>query len=102
MPRKEWVRFIAANGQTIENYGRRNVAFKAEGHEGVSCMTFHVTDVKKTLASVSKMVEKGNEVHFTPKGGYIQGRNGERIPLTVENGVYVMDIEYLSGFSGQV
>ena len=102
LPRKEGVKFVAANGQIIENYGRRNIAFKTEGHEGVNCMTFHVTDVKKTLASVSKMVEKGNEVHFTPKGSYIQGWNGERIPLKVENGVYVMDIEYLTGFNGQV
>ena len=88
--------------KTIENYGRRNIAFKTEGSEKVNCVTFHVTDVKKTLASVSKMVEKGNSVHFTPKGSYIEGAKGERIPLTLENGVYVMGIEYLSGFSGQV
>ena len=102
LPKKEGVRFCAANGQTIANYGRRNVAFFAEGHSGVNCMTFHVTDVKKTLASVSKMVEKGNEVHFTPKESYIKGFNGEKIPLTLENGVYVMNIEYLTGFSRQV
>ena len=65
-------------------------------------MTFHVTDVKKSLASVSKMVEKGNSIHFAPKGSYIEGSKGERIPLTLERGVYVMDVEYMSGFMGQV
>ena len=65
-------------------------------------MTFRVADVKKSLASVSKMVEKGNSVHFTPKGSYIEGPKGERIQLNLENGVYVMDVRYLAGFNGQV
>ena len=64
-------------------------------------MTFHVTDVKKPLASVSKMAEKGSSVHFTPNGSYIQGPKGERIELVQEGGVYVMDVKFLSGFSGQ-
>ena len=101
LPKKEGVRFCAANGQAIENYGRRNIAFKVGGGRRVNCMTFHATNVKKTLASVSKMVERGNSVHFTPEGSYVEGAQGERIPLTLENGVYVMDIEYLSGFNGQ-
>ena len=86
LPKKEGVRFCAANGQTIQNYGRRNVAFKIEGNEGVNCMTFRVTDVKKTLASVSKMVEKGNSVHFTPKESYIEGAKGEKIHLPWKEG----------------
>ena len=102
LPKKEGVRFCAANGQAIENYGRRNVAFKVGGGKRVNCMTFHVTNVTKTLASVSKMVERGNSVHYTPKESYIEGAQGERIPLPLENGVYVVDIEYLSGFNGQV
>ena len=65
-------------------------------------MTFHVANVKKALASVSKMVEKGNSIHVAPNGSYIEGCTGERIPLTLERGVYVMDVEYLSGFMGQV
>ena len=77
------------------------MAFKTEGSEGVNCMTFHVTDVKKPLASVSKMVEKGHSIHFTPKGSYIEGSKGERIPLSLEGGVYVMEVRYLAGFNGQ-
>ena len=66
-------------------------------------MTFHVTDVKKPLASVSKLVEKGSSVNFTPEGSYIMGPKGEKIDLKLEGGVYVMDVRYmLSGFKGQV
>ena len=64
-------------------------------------MSFHATDVKNPLASVRKIVEKGSSVHFTPSGSYIQGVNGEKVNLQVEGGVYVMDVAYLKGFSGQ-
>ena len=101
LPKKEGLRFRAANGTVIENYGRRNLAFKTEGRKGVNCMSFHVTDVKKPLASVSKIVEKGSAVHFTPEGSYIQGPSGEKIELVLENGVYVMDVKFVQGFSGQ-
>ena len=101
LPKKEGVRFRAANGSVIESYGRRNVAFKTDGRRGVNCVTFHVTDVKKPLASVSKIVEKGSSVHFTPEGSYIQGPSGERIDLSLEGGVYVMDVTFVEGFKGQ-
>ena len=101
LPKQEGVRFVAANGNVIGNYGRRNLAFRTKGRSGVNCMTFHVTDVKKPLASVSKMVEKGSSVHFTPNGSYIQGPKGEKIELVRENGVYVMDVKFMSGFTGR-
>ena len=101
MPKKEGVNFVAANGQRIRNYGRMNVASNATVRRGVNRMTFHVAGVQKPLASVSKMVEQGTSVHFTPGGSYIEGVNGERIELKQEGGVYVMDVKYLQGFSGQ-
>ena len=70
--------------------------------ESTNSMSFHVTDSKKALASVAKMVEQGNSVHFTPSGSYIEGPHGEKIPLKVEGGLYVMDVNYLPGFRGQV
>ena len=45
-----------------------NVASKAKGRAGVNCMTFHVTDVEKPLASVNKIMGKGSSVRFTPAG----------------------------------
>ena len=72
------MRFVAANGQSINNYGRRHVAFRTQGGTGINCMAFHVTDAKKALASVGKMVDQGSSVHFAPSGSYIEGPNGER------------------------
>ena len=96
------MRFVAANGQPIQNYGRRHVAFRAEGRNGINCMASHATDAKKALASVGKMVDQGNSVHFTPSGSYIEGPSGERVELRKEGGVSVMDVNYLPGFRGQV
>ena len=101
MPKKEGLRFVAANGTVINNYGRRNVAFKARGQSLVNCMQFHVTDSKKTLASVSKIVEQGNSVHFTPNSSYIEGPKGERVILSLDGGVYVIDAKFMKGFSRQ-
>ena len=64
-------------------------------------MQFHVTDSKKTLASVGKIVEQGNAVHFAPAGSYIEGPKGERVELALEGGVYVIDAKFLKGFSRQ-
>ena len=102
LPKRENMRLVAANGQSINNYGRRHVAFRTKGRTGINCMAFHVTDAKKALASVGKMVDQGNSVHFTPSGSYIEGPQGERVELRKEGGVYVMDVSYLPGFRGQV
>ena len=102
LPKRENIRFLAANGQPINNYGRRHVALRTDGRQGINCMAFHVTDAKKALASVGKMVDQGNSVHFTPTGSYIEGPNGERVELRKEGGVFVMDVKYLLGFRGQV
>ena len=69
---------------------------------------FQVTDVKKPLVSVARIVEKGNEVHFGPgkDGNFIRNlRTGEKIPLKRKRGGYVMEVDWVSdlaaGFSRQ-
>ena len=101
MPKKEGLRFVAANGTVINDYGRRNVAFKARGQSLVNCVQFHVTDSKKTLASVSKIVEQGNLVNFTPTSSYIEGPKGERVELSLEGGVYIIEAKFMRGFCRQ-
>ena len=61
-------------------------------------MLFQVTDVGKPLASVSRMLDKGNTVIFSrgPQGSYVVNDNtGRRIPLVEEKGTFVMEVEYL-------
>ena len=40
LPKGENKRFVAANGQPINHYGRRHVAFRANGRNGINCMAF--------------------------------------------------------------
>ena len=60
-------------------------------------ITFQVTDVAKPLASVSRILDKGNTVVFsrTKGGSYILNeKTGGKIPLVEEKGTFVMNVEY--------
>ena len=53
------------------------------------------THVKKPLAAVSKITAKGNRIVFDGSDSisYIENKETEvRIPLKMENGVYVMEV----------
>ena len=65
----------------------------------MNSITFQVTDVGKPLASVSRILDKGNSVVFTRNGGgsYII----EKIPITEERGTFVMDVEFLEPASNE-
>ena len=92
------VKYVAANGARMENYGEKKIRFQKEGLEGISNMFFQVTDVGKPLASVSRILDKGNSVIFSrkPGGSYIvNNRTGRKIPLAEERGTFVMDVEYM-------
>ena len=104
------VRYVAANGAKMDNYGEKKVRFRKEGLSGVSNMLFQVTDVGKPLASVARILDKGNSVVFSrkPSGSYIvNDQSGRKIPLVEEKGTFVMEVEYLEpgakegGFAGQ-
>ena len=104
------VRYVAANGSKMDNYGEKRARFGKEGLEGISNMLFQVTDVGKPLASVARILDKGNTVVFSRSmgGSYIvNDRSGRKIPLVEEKGTFVMEVEYLEpdaenqGFAGQ-
>ena len=99
---KASVKYIAANGSRMPNLGEKKVHFKTKsGME--SNMVFQVTDARKPLASVSKIVEKGNRVVFSPTGSYIENiQTGKKAALEEANGTYHLDVKYLSeGFARQ-
>ena len=57
-------------------------------------MPFQACDVKRPLASVKKICEKGNLVQFGPttKDNFIMSiTTGEKIWLSMEKGQYVME-----------
>ena len=96
------VTYIAANGKKMPNLGEK---FNFKTKDGLnSSITFQVTKVKKPLAAVSKITEKGNWVCFGPKEAYIENiATGKRTNMQLHNGTYSLDVEYFSqqGFSRQ-
>jgi len=85
--------FVAANGSRMENYGGTQVRFEKDGK--LKAMDFQVTDCKKPLASVAKIIDRGNSVVFDKDGSYILNKaTGEKIVLERERGTFVMVVEF--------
>ena len=61
------VKYVAANGAKMDNYGQKRIRFKKEGLGGISDMLFQVTDVGKPLAFVTHILDKENSVVFSRK-----------------------------------
>ena len=96
--KRSGVRYVAANGAKMENYGEKRVRFRKEGLPGVSNMLFQVTDVGKPVASVTRILDKGNTVVFSRSAGgsfIVNDGSGRKIPLVEEKGTFVMEVEYL-------
>ena len=91
------VRYVAANGAKMDNCGEK-VRFRKEGLGGISNMLFQVRDVGKPLASVARILDKGNTVVFSRAVGgsfIVNDKSGRKIPLVEEKGSFVMEVEYL-------
>ena len=86
--------YRAAGGQQLTNVGEIRPNFKSAGIGG--SMAFQATaDVQKPLAAASKIAGKGNRIVLEADGldSYIEHKkSGKRIPLTIENGVYMMEM----------
>ena len=100
---KVGIKYKAAGGQTLVNRGEKNVKFSVGGR--VASMNFQAIDeLTKPLASVAKIAAKDNTVVMRgpDKSSYIENDvTGMRIPLTIENGVYVMAIDVLLEEAGE-
>ena len=88
---KTGARYTAAGGQELINAGEKRPHFKC-GDEDAH-MAFQCTGVHKPLAAASKVAQKGNRIVLEADGGYILNKkSGKKIPLTIENGVYMMEM----------
>ena len=70
-----------------------------------AALKFNVTDVKKTLASASRVVAAGNRIVMDPRPefSYIENIDTlEKMKLRVEGGVYVFDVVYNDGTAGTI
>ena len=85
-------------GARMGNMGEKKAKFKRDGMHGINGITFQVTDVSKPLASVSRILDKGNRVVFSrgAEGSYIENTvTGEWMPLKEERGTFVLEVDWL-------
>ena len=82
--------YRAANNTRIPIHGKKEV--KGVTEQGMDLtMDMRIAEVKKPLGSVRRFCEANNKVVFDEEGSYIENkRNGQRIPIKKENGVYYM------------
>jgi hypothetical protein len=81
----------------MANFGEKSVKFKCSEGAAMNKIMFQVTEVGKPLASVSKILDKGNVVVFSrgKKGSYILNeKTGSKIALKEDKGTFVMDVEF--------
>ena len=87
-----------ANGGKIAHHGQRDIMFEVEGEESMLMgMGFQASDVRKPLAAVHRIVEKGNKVQFGPgdEDNFIMNvKTGKKIMLRKKGRSYVMDVEF--------
>ena len=78
----------------MRNMGERRPQFKTNGI--ATAMTFQATShVRKPLAAASKITAKWNRIVLDDENplSYIENKaTGAKIPLKIENGVYVMEV----------
>ena len=87
---KRGIRYVAANGSSIENYGEKKIVGYNDDGESVS-MRVQRADVKKVLCSVHKMNLGGNVVVLDGGRSYTQNKeNGQKTRINYEEGQYVM------------
>ena len=99
---KTGTQYRAAGGQKLTNVGEIRPNFKSGGIGG--SMAFQATtEVQKPLAAASKIAAKGNRIVLDDANSdsYIENKaTGKRIPLVIENGVYMMEM-FVVPFQGQ-
>jgi hypothetical protein len=94
-------RHIATNGDVMYNAGQKKAKFKTKDGN-IRSIAFRATGVRKPLAAVSRIVEKGNKVVFSPSGSYIQNlANGKKVEIEQEKGTYVMNVNFMIDDSEQ-
>ena len=95
---KRNLRLKAANGSDMLHDGEKNVTFRDKESGETLGMTFQVTEVRKPLAAVWRLTEKGNVVQFGPEehqNFVLNLRTNKKIRLHRRGGSYVLKVEHM-------
>ena len=107
-PSKRNILLKTANGGEMGHYGEKCITFTHDGDGGkeVVGLKFQVTDVRKPLLAVRRLVEHGSVVSFGAKDEdcYIfNPATNVRIPMTRKSGSFVIKARFMkSGFARPV
>ncbi len=89
---KRGVGFVAANGSSIKNYGKKKIVGYTNDGKGVS-MRMQRADVKKVLCSAHKMNLGGHVVALDDGRSYMQRtENGQRTRIYYEEGQHAIHL----------
>ena len=97
-PSKKNIILKTANGGEMGHYGEKEVTFRTGTDVDVVGLKFQVTDVKKPLLAVRRLVEKGNVVMFGPEPdqNFIQHvQTGKKIPMEKRGGAFVIKAHFV-------
>ena len=92
----------------MKHYGQKEVIFKhANGKDPIG-LVFQVTDVKKPLLAVRRLVEKGNKVVLSGVEGesfILNEATKVKVPVKKKGGSFVIEAHFVKevvpGFAGQ-
>ena len=93
-----------ANGGEMAHYGEKDITFKTRASEDVIGLKFQVTDVKKPLLAVRRLVEKGNLVNFGPEPSHnyiLNITTGNKIPMNKKGGAFVIEAHFLKDIASE-
>ena len=83
------------------HYGEKDITFRSGGDIGG--LKFQVTDVRKPLLAVRRLVEKGNLVQFgpEPEQNFIMNvQTGKRIQMERTGGSFVIAASFVKKLEG--
>ena len=108
-PSKKNIRLKTGKGGEMGHYGEKDVTFKCGSEQNIVGLKFQVTDVRKPLLAVRRLVEKGNVVSFgpEPEQNYIRNiATGKEIAMEKKGGAFVIKAHFVkeleSGCTRQV
>ena len=107
-PSKRNILLKTANGGEMGHYGEKRITFTHDGDRGkeVVGLKFQVTNVRKPLLAVRRLVEHGSVVSFGAKDEHCYIFNpatNVRIPMTRKGGSFVISARFMkSGFARPV
>ena len=85
--------YILPSGAELKHHGEKRVNILTQ--EGSRCaIRMQVTDINKSLMSVSRICDTGHRVTFDSNGGFIEHiETGQRTAFNRKGGVYVLRAE---------